>query len=322
MRAFLAFLLVLIVIGVIVGLNSVFTVSQTQQAMVFQLGRQVATYNAWGQPENPGLKFKLPIIENVVLLDRRNLVVDTTFRPDQEEDLITASDQQRLSVDAFARWRISDPLLFYQSLASVEGARQRLSAILDTAVRVELGLVDSSEIISGQRAALMRRIQQRLSTDVTSEACPPAADAAADAPRTQCGWGIEIIDVKIRRVELPQANRQGVFARMAAERIQEAQGIRAEGREEAAVIRAEADRQVRVILAEAREEAERTQGEGDALRNEIYAAAYSRDSEFFSFYRAMLAYEAAIAEGTTMLLTPNGDFFRYFSDEGGGVARE
>jgi membrane protease subunit HflC len=294
MRAVLAIFLVLVVGALVVGLNSVFTVGQTEQALVTRLGQPVAIYNEWGADPEPGLKFKLPFVENVVHLERRNLELDSAARE------ITAGDQQRLIVDAFARWRISDPLLFYQRLNNVDQARGQLEAILNTAVREVLGTVTSPEIVSGQRAQLMRRIQERMAATVS-----------------RSGFGVEIIDVKIRRVELPVENRERVFARMIAERNQEAQGIRAEGREEAAIIRAEADRQVRVIAAQANEQAQRIQGEGDARRNEIYAAAYNRDQEFFAFYRSMLAYEAAINQGTTMLLAPDSDFFSYFSSEAG-----
>jgi membrane protease subunit HflC len=318
MRTFLFILLLLVATGVVFGLRSFFMVSQTEQALVFRFGQHVAIYNEWGQPAEPGLKFKLPW-DNVVLLDRRNLVLDTTFQADRDEDLIIASDQQRLNVDAFARWRISDPLLFYQSLSNVEGARDRLSRLLNAAVREVLGTVETTEIISGQRAELMRRIQETVSRQVTIEACPAAAvpEGQPAAALLCTGWGVEIIDVKIRRVELPRANRRGVFERMAAERRQEADRIRAEGEEEAQVIRAEADREALVIRAQATEEAERTRGEGDAERNQIFAAAYSQDPEFFAFYRAMRAYETAINEGTTMLLAPDNDFFSYFSNEAG-----
>lgn len=296
MRAVLGIFFVLIVVGVVVGLNSVFTVNQTEQALVTRLGQPVAVYNEWGADPEPGLKFKLPLVENVVHLERRNLELDTAARE------ITAGDQQRLIVDAFARWRISDPLLFYQRLNNTEQARNRLEAVLNTAVREVLGTVNSTEIISGQRARLMQSIQQRMRESVS---------------RPDNDFGVEIIDVKIRRVELPPENRERVFARMIAERNQEAQGIRAQGREEGAVIRADADRQTRVIGAQANEQSQRIRGEGDARRNEIYAQAYGADPEFFAFYRAMLAYETAISSGTTMLLAPDSDFFDYFSSESG-----
>ena len=295
MRTAIAIFLVLIGLAVVIGLNSMFTVSQVQQALVMRLGEPVATYNEWGAAEEePGLKFKLPLIDDVVLLDKRNLELDSQPRE------ITAGDQQRLIVDAFARWRISDPLRFYQRLNNSVQARDRLEAILNTAVREVLGTVSSPEIISGQRAELMQRIQERMAETVERN-----------------GFGVEIIDVKIRRVELPSENRERVFARMIAERNQEAQGIRAEGGEQAAIIRADADRQARVIVAQANEQSQRIQGEGDARRNEIYADAYGRDPEFFRFYRSMLAYDAAIDSGTTMLLAPDSDFFDYFSDEQG-----
>lgn len=294
LRGILVFFLILIAAGAFVGLNAVFTVEQTEQAIVTRLGQPVEIYNEPGTDE-PGLKFKMPFIESVVHLDKRNLLLDS------DDAEITAGDQQRLIVDAFARWRISDPLRFYQTVNNVPQARARLGVILTTSVREVLGTVDSPDIISGQRAELMQRIQQRV-TDAVERA----------------DLGVEIIDVKIRRVELPRENRERVFARMIAERNQEAQGIRAEGREEAAIIRADADRQVRVITAQANEQSERIKGEGDAQRNEIYAAAYNRDPEFFAFYRSMEAYESAINSGTTMLLSPDSDFFEYFGSQGGG----
>jgi membrane protease subunit HflC len=294
MRTAIALFLVLIGLGVVVGLNSVFTVSQVEQAIVTRFGEPVAIYNEWGEPEEPGLKFKAPFVEDVVHLDKRNLELDSQPRE------ITAGDQQRLIVDAFARWRISDPLRFYQRLNNSVQARDRLEAILNTAVREVLGTVTSPEIISGQRAELMQRIQERMSDTVERN-----------------GFGVEIVDVKIRRVELPSENRERVFARMIAERNQEAQGIRAEGGEQAAIIKADADRQARVIVAQANEQSQRIQGEGDARRNEIYADAYGKDPEFFRFYRSMLAYDAAIDDGTTMLLAPDSDFFDYFTNEQG-----
>jgi membrane protease subunit HflC len=295
MRTVLAIFLALIGLAVLAALSSMFTVSQTQQALVLRWGAPVAVYNEWGEEEEPGLKFKIPFVENVVHLDRRNLSLQV-----QLDDPIVALDQQRLLVDAFARWRISDPLEFYQRLNNPETASQQLAAICAAAIRRVLGTVNSPQIISGQRAELMQRIQEEMSRTVT-----------------EGRLGVEIIDVKILRVELPIANRAQVFQRMARERNQEAQLIRSEGTEQALIITADADRQVRVLEAEATEQAQRIRGEGDAQRAEIYAAAYEKDPEFFSFYRTMLAYEEAINSGTTMLLAPNSDFFRYFGDEGG-----
>ncbi|MCG8441377.1 MAG: protease modulator HflC [Caulobacterales bacterium] len=292
-RLFAAAVLIVALAGSFVGLNMVFTVSEVQQALVLRLGNPVAEHNEWGTDE-PGLKFKRPFTDSVVYLDKRNLGLNSPA------DQITGADNQRLVVDTFARWRVSEPLRFYQRLNNITQAEQRLAQILNTSVREVLGTVNTTDIISGQRAELMARIEDRFTEAVTT----------ADL-------GVIVVDVKIRRVELPEENRDRVFSRMIAERNQEAERIRAEGREQAARIRADADRQARIIQAEANEESQRIRGDGDGQRNKIYADAYNLDPEFFAFYRSMLAYEQALEEGTTMLLSPDSDFFRYFGDQSG-----
>ncbi len=293
MRALSTFVIILLGLAVLVALNSVFMVDQRQQALVVRVGNPIHVYNPTGV-DDPGLKFKVPLVDQVVFLDKRNLFLDVP------EDEITAGDSQRLTVDSFARWRISDPLLFFQRVRTEDAGRQRISDILVGSTREVLGTVPSQEIISGQRAALMDRIRQRVAEDVSG-----------------AQLGVEIVDVRIKRVELPAQNREQVFARMVSERQQQATGIRAEGNEAAARIRAEADREARVIQAQANEQDQRIRGAGDARRNEIYAEAYNLDPEFFAFYRSMEAYENSIEDGTTVILSPNSDFFRYFRDQDG-----
>ncbi len=293
MRGFSTLLLIILIGVAIAVVNSVFIVDQRQQALVLRFGAPQVVYNQ-SPEDNPGLKYKLPW-ETVVMLDKRNLFLDVP------EDEITAGDSQRLTVDSFARWRISDPLVFFQRVGAQQRGRERISDILVGATREVLGTVPSQEIISGQRAELMGRIRERV------------AESVANAQ-----LGVEIVDVRIKRVELPRQNRAQVFARMVSERRQQAEGIRAEGREEAQKLVAEANREARVIVAQANEQSERIRGAGDARRNEIYAEAYNLDREFFAFYRSMLAYETALDQGSTMVLSPDSDFFRYFGDQAGG----
>lgn len=294
-RSILVLLVIVLFGGLFVLLNSVFVVDEREQALVIRLGDPQIAYNRFGQESEAGLKLKTPFISNVVYLDRRNLELDAAPRE------ITAADQQRLQVDAFVRWRIADPLRFFQSLNNVRNARARLETILNTSLREVLGTVDSTDIISGQRAELMQRIQLRMTRSVQ-----------------EANLGIAVIDVRIRRVELPPENRANVFQRMIAERNQEAAGIRAEGQEEANKLQAAADREARVIRAQATEQAEKIRGEGDGERNRIYAAAFNLDPDFFSFYRSMIAYERSLQSGTTVVLSPESEFFRYFESQGGG----
>ena len=230
----------------------------------------------------------------VLTFDKRNIELDL----DPEE--ILASDQERLIVDAFLRYRITDPLRFYQTFRDERGARVRLQQIMDDSLRGVIASIPSSEVISGQRAELMDRVQT----------------AVEDQVRTG-SFGIEVIDVRILRADLPQQIAENVFQRMRSERDQEAARIRAEGEQRAAEIRANADRQAAIIEAEARAESERIRGEGDARRNEIFAEAYSRDEEFFAFYRSMLAYQQAMGDGTPIVIPPDSEFFNYFRSETG-----
>jgi len=278
MRAFLWIAAAIIAIAVIVALNSFYVVRQDEQALVLRLGDPVAVRNAPGTDE-AGLYFKIPLAEQVTILDRKNLGTDIS---DIE---VLASDQRRLQVDAFVRWRIDDPLRFYQRLRTEPAAEAQLQRFTESAIREALGDVPVPEIVSGQRAQLMDRIRSTVNRNLEQS-------------------GIDIVDVRIRQADLPEAIAEGVYSRMRSARQQEAERIRAEGEEQARRIRAEAERQAIVIRANAREESERIRGEGDALRNEIYANAYNRDPEFFRFYRSLIACEKSIQQGTQIIVDP------------------
>lgn len=271
--------IVAIVIVLIVAFNSFFIVDQRRQALLLQVGAAVEAYNEPGTDE-AGLKFKIPLIQNVVTYDRRNLGLDV---PNIEA---YASNQEQLIVDAFVRWQISDPLAFYQRLGTEREARSQLLNFTDAAIRNALASRLPEDIISGQRSELMNEIRENLAGNIA-------------------GRGIEIIDVRIRRADLPDDVSERVFSRMEATRNQEAEQIRAEGDERARLVRATAERNRTVLLAEARQQSEQIRGEGDARRNEIYAEAYEQDPEFFRFQRAMIACEASFTEGTRVVVAPD-----------------
>jgi membrane protease subunit HflC len=286
-------ILILAVAG-FVGLNSVYTVNEREQALIVYLGDPVDAVNEVGD-DDPGLHFKVPLFTEVLIFDKRNIAFDM----DGEE--IQASDQVRLVVDAFLRFRITDPLRFYQTVRNERGAELRLRSIMDDSLRGVIASIPSQDVISGQRAELMERVQ-----------------AAVEAQVATQSLGIEVIDVRILRADLPQQIAERVFQRMRSEREQEAARIRAVGNQEAAEIEADANRQATIIRAEAQRDAERLRGEGDAQRNSIYAAAYGRDPEFFAFYRSMEAYALAVDNGTPIIIPPDSEFFEYFSDQDGG----
>lgn len=267
--------------------NSLFTVHQTQQALVLQFGE------VRDEKKEPGLHFKLPFIQNVVYLDKRILPLNS---PPQE---VQAAGQTRLVVDAFARYRIVEPLPFYQSLLTISNANNRLATILNASVRQVLGGASFTSIVRDDRPELMDQIATNMTAAVER-------------------FGIDIVDVKIRRADLPEENSLRVFERMKTQRQQEAAEIRARGEEAARRIRARADRDVTVLLAEADRESNQIRGDGDAERNSIFAAAFTQDPDFFSFYRSMQAYEAGLrGNETRLVLSPDSDFFRYFQDPTG-----
>ncbi|MBC6411692.1 MAG: protease modulator HflC, partial [Hyphomonadaceae bacterium] len=226
--------------------------------------------------------------------DRRNLEVD--LKPVE----LLAADQERLVVDAFVRYRIQDPIRFYEALTTRAGAEFQLQSVMDSTLRDVLGRVDTPEIIAGRRAELMTEIQT-------------TSNKVAEDKRL----GVEIIDVRIKRADLPPENAERVFRRMVTQREQEASRIRAEGEERAREIRATAEKTATVIRAEAQQKAEIIRGEGDKERNAIYAEAYERDPEFFSFYRSMQAYNKGLGTGTTYVLSPDSDFLAYLDDRNG-----
>lgn len=273
---------------------SLFTVEEHEQAIVFQFGEAQRVENPWGEDADAGLKIKTPFIENVVYLSRRNLEVD--LRPVE----LLASDQERLVVDAFVRYRIIDAIRFYETLRNETGAQDQLQTIFDSTLRDVLGRATQPEIISTRRAELMAEIQ-----------------SVSDAVAEQEDLGIDIIDVRIKRADLPEANYQRVFDRMVSQRTLEANLLRAEGQERAREIRATAERDATVIIAEAQKQAEIIRGEGDGRRNAIYAAAFEQDPEFFAFYRSMEAYRNGLGDRSTFVLSPDSDFLGYLDDQSG-----
>lgn len=287
-RRLLIIVAVVVAVAGLTASGAMFTVYETQQALVLQFGDPVRVI------KTPGLKFKAPFIQNVIFMDKRVLAVDPT-RPEE----VIASDQKRLVVNAFLRYRIVDPLKFYQSVSTVAGARSRLESILNSSLRRVLGSVAFSSVLSGERIELMQQITLAVNEEAGN-------------------FGIDVIDVRIKRADLPEANSQAIYRRMQTERQREAKEFRAQGAEISQRIRARADRERTVLLAEAEREADIQRGEGDGEVVRIFADAYGRDVDFFAFYRSMGAYRAALgSEDTTMVLSPNSEFFRFFGDLSG-----
>jgi len=273
------------VIGLVVYL-SLFTVKEINQAIVLQFGdpKKIIT--------DAGLQVKIPFIQNVVFLDRRILSLD----PPPAE--VIASDQKRLIVDAYARFKIIDPLKFYISVGDERVARSRLATIINSRIRSVLGKQSLATLLSEERSTQMSIIQEGVNVEAEK-------------------FGITIIDVRIKRADLPQANSEAIYKRMQTEREREAKEFRARGAEMAVTITSTADRKVTVILANAQKQSEIMKGEGDGIRNKIFADAFGQDPDFFSFYRAMQAYETALIGGdTTLILSPDSDFFKFFGSSG------
>jgi len=276
---------IIIALGVIAYL-SFFTVKEINQAIVLQFGNPKRVL------AEPGLKVKIPFIQNVVFLDRRILSLD----PQPEE--VIASDQKRLIVDAYARFKIVDPLKFYISVGNEMVARSRLATIINSRLRSVLGKHSLATLLSEDRTKQMAVIQDGVNTEAEK-------------------FGITIIDIRIKRADLPQANSEAIYKRMQTEREREAKQFRARGAEMAVTITSTADKEVTVILANANKQSEIMKGEGDGLRNKIFADAFGQDPQFFSFYRAMQAYEKALIGGeTSLILSPDSDFFKFFGNTG------
>jgi len=274
---------VIIVMGIAIYL-SLFIVKEINQAIVLQFGDPKRIIKV------PGLQVKIPFIQNVVFLDRRILSLD----PAPEE--VIASDQKRLIVDAFARFKIVDPLKFYISVGNERVARSRLATIINSRLRSVLGTQSLATLLSEDRTKQMAIIQEGVNTEAEK-------------------FGIQIIDVRIKRADLPQANSEAIYRRMQTEREREAKEFRARGAEMAVTITSTADKEVTVILANAKKQSEIMKGEGDGLRNKIFADAFGKDPEFFAFYRAMQAYETALIGGdTSLILSPDSEFFKFFGN--------
>jgi membrane protease subunit HflC len=280
-RIFTYALIGLGVLGVVV-FQSVFVVQQMQLALITQFGEPVRVI------KEPGLALKAPFIQNVIVMDKRILELDAT--PEE----VIASDRRRIVVDAFARYRISDPLRYYQSLRTDALAQQRLSSILSSSLRGELGKRPFAALLTADRQSLMTAIRDQMRSQARA-------------------LGIEVVDVRMRRADLPKENLESVFGRMQTERQREAAGYRASGDEEAQRIKSAADKEVTIIKANATKQSDILRGEGDAERNRILGEAYGRDPEFFEFYRSLTAYEQSMSSSnTTLVISPDSPFFKYF----------
>ena len=273
---------ILVGAAIVVTFSAAFIVDQREQVLVLQFGEPKRVI------QEPGLNFKAPFIQQTVRFDKRLLDFDNA--PEE----VIASDQKRLVVDAFARYHITDPLKFYQTVGTEMALRPRLGSVLNSTLRQVLGTVPLQQVVSEKRGALMLEIRDIVRTEAAR-------------------FGIRVEDVRIKRADLPAQNSEAIYRRMQTERQQEAAELRAKGAEEAQKIRAEANRQKVVIVAEAEKDSQILRGDGEGQMNRIFAEAFGRDPEFFSFYRSMQAYEAALGtDDTTMVLSPDSDFFRYF----------
>ncbi|MSP33917.1 MAG: protease modulator HflC [Rickettsiales bacterium] len=265
-------------------ISTLFTVDQRQQALVLQFGEPIRLI------KTPGLKFKMPFLQNVILFDKR--ILDLGI---QEQEVI-ASDQKRLIINAYAKYKIIDPLKFYTTVRNQYGLNGKLSAILDSSMRRVIGEVNLSELLTIDRANVMARIKEIVSKESVI-------------------FGVEIVDVRIMRGDLPKENSEAIFARMQTEREKEAREIRAKGAEEAEKIKAEADKQRTIILADAKKKSDIAKGDGEAKAAIIFASSYGKDPEFADFYRSMRAYKEALqSDKTRMVVSPDGEFFKYFGN--------
>lgn len=284
-----AFVVFLLIVGAVafVAYNAYFIVHQTQMALVLEFGNPTRVITA------PGLYWKTPVVQTVEFFDKRILDIEIANKE------VTASDQKRLVVDAFARYKITDPLLFFQSVTDEAGAHARIDNVMDAAMRSVLGGSSFIDVVKEKREALMGQIAKRVNGEVKN-------------------FGVEVIDVRIKRADLPEANSQAIYERMKTGRERVAAEARAEGSEQSKRIKAMADREVTVLIADANRDSERLRGEGDGERNRIYAEAFGRDPDFFAFYRSMQAYEEGLkSSDTRMVISPNTEFFQYFNSPNG-----
>lgn len=264
--------------------STMFTVDQRQQVLITEFGKPVRVI------KEPGINFKLPLIQEAIFFDKR--IIDLGIE-DQE---VIASDQKRLIINAFAKYKITDPLKFYTTARTMQGLSNKIDGILDSSLRQVIGEVKLSELLTENRGDIMAKISSTVSEQATI-------------------FGIEIVDVRIMRADLPKENSDAIFARMQTEREKEAREIRANGAEIAQKIRAEADKEKTIILANAQKESNLTRGDGEAKANKIYANSYNVDPEFADFYRSMQAYKTSLREDKTkVVISPNGEFFKYFGN--------
>ncbi len=270
---------------VVVASSAVFVVQQTQTALVLQFGNPIRV------EREPGLKLKMPFVQDVTYYDKRILDLDP---PAQE---VILSDQIRINVDAFARFRIVDPLEFRRRAVTLSNFRQVVGGRLNSAIRSEVAKVDLQDMLTGKRVEVMDRIR-----DVVAKEAPE--------------FGVEVIDVRIGRTDLPEATSQAVYNRMRSSRVAQAAQLRAEGEELKAKIQADADRQRTILIAEAQRTSQTMRGEGEGTRTQTLNRAFGKDTAFFELYRTLEAYEGALSDGTTMILTPDSEFFRYFGSAG------
>ena len=289
MRAFYAFILTLVGLGALALYASAFVVHQNEQALVLRFGnpQQVIT--------SPGLKWKIPFIDTVEYFDKRILDIDTT------EQEVTASDQQRLIVDAYARYRITDQLKFYQNVRNEERVREVVGPLIESEIRRVLGSATLQDVVKDKRESLMKQIADQVNKEGQE-------------------YGLEVVDVRIKRADLPKENLVKVYDRMRADRVREATELRAQGEAQSNRVRANADKEVTIIKADATQKSDNIRGDGEAERSKIFADAFGQDPDFFRFYRSMQAYTTALKPGDTrMLLSPDSRFFRYFEDPMGGT---
>lgn len=287
MRAFFAFILAVLGVAAVVLYSSAFIVHQNEQALVLRFGK--------AQPAitQPGLHWKMPFIDTVEKFDKRILDLDTT------EQEVTASDQQRLIVDAYARYRIVDLLKFYQNVHDEDRVREVVGPLIESEIRRVLGSATLQEVVKDKRESLMKQIADQVNSEGRD-------------------YGLEVVDVRIKRADLPQENLVKVYDRMRADRVREATELRAQGEAESNRVRANADKDVTIIKATATQKSDEIRGDGEAKRSRIFAEAFGQDPDFFRFYRSMQAYTTALKPGETrMLLSPNSEFFRYFEDPNG-----
>jgi len=276
-------IIVIIAVALIVLSQAFYTVDQTQSALIVQLGKPVKVVT------EPGLNLKTPFIQTIIYFDNRRLIYDAT------PSVILTKDKKNLVVDNYARWMIVDPLMYYQTVRNENGAQARLDDIIFSNLREELGKRNLIEIVATSRAALMETVTAKTS------------DATKD-------YGIKVLDVKIKRADLPPENERAVYERMRAEREREAKKYRSEGEEKALGIRAGADKEKTIIISEATRKAQVLKGEGDAIATKLYAEAYSQDSKFFYFLKTMEAYKKTLSDKDTLVLSPDTEFFRYLKE--------